>query len=411
MVKASKKSRDHAINVTRSELVKLRAENERLRKKVAQAEAAQEILGKAFGLLGAVNQSPNEDPIQIPPALMTLDQYKRWLSGHHVAGDRGTGRIATVTELAGCGSAGQGWMCTGGVARATYYRIVNGYRHYRACQVVCGSCSVQSGVREVLVDSFGVDASRACSNARFQLVVTAPSIRHPAARRLLAGSPFSLARSRARLSSMLQMAIHSSFTAAASLGSARGFGDLAQLVVQRLDAVGGVDDPAQLGWERQERGEPLPGVAERFDRRGIFAARYRVGERVRRVECRFGAGCLVDRFEGRRRPVCGHRRPRTRIAARIRCTTRLDRGLRPGRLDRLGEPGQPVTAHDEHRPRRGCSGRAHRRPELGALGLLDQIPSTCLTPSMSTRSTPTAMWAALLRTCPPSRTLTMIASR
>ena len=39
MVKASKKSRDHAINVTRSELVKLRAENERLRKKVAQAEA------------------------------------------------------------------------------------------------------------------------------------------------------------------------------------------------------------------------------------------------------------------------------------------------------------------------------------------------------------------------------------
>ncbi|RUP39384.1 MAG: hypothetical protein EKK60_07225 [Gordonia sp. (in: high G+C Gram-positive bacteria)] len=86
MVKASKKSRDHAINVTRSELVKLRAENERLRKKVAQAEAAQEILGKAFGLLEAVNQSPNEDPIQIPPALMTLDQYKQWLSGHHVAG-------------------------------------------------------------------------------------------------------------------------------------------------------------------------------------------------------------------------------------------------------------------------------------------------------------------------------------
>jgi hypothetical protein len=37
-----------------------------------------------------------------------------------------------------------------------------------------------------------------------------------------------------------------------------------------------------------------------------------------------------------------------------------------------------------------------------------QIPSTCLTPS---RSTPTAMCAALLRTWCPSRTFTISASR
>ena len=37
-----------------------------------------------------------------------------------------------------------------------------------------------------------------------------------------------------------------------------------------------------------------------------------------------------------------------------------------------------------------------------------QIPRTCLTPSMST---PTAIWAALLITCAPSRTFTTRASR
>ena len=85
-------------------------------KKVAQAEAAQEILGKAFRALEAVNQSPNEDPIQIPPALMTLDQYKQWLSGHHVAGGP-RNWIAAVTELAGCGVPVKAGCALVGVAR------------------------------------------------------------------------------------------------------------------------------------------------------------------------------------------------------------------------------------------------------------------------------------------------------
>lgn len=38
-------------------------------------------------------------------------------------------------------------------------------------------------------------------------------------------------------------------------------GDLAELVVDGLDQVGGVDDRADLGREREERGELLPGVA------------------------------------------------------------------------------------------------------------------------------------------------------
>ena len=39
--------------------------------------------------------------------------------------------------------------------------------------------------------------------------------------------------------------------------------DLAELVVQRLDRVGGVDDLPDLGRERQERDEPLPGASAR----------------------------------------------------------------------------------------------------------------------------------------------------
>jgi hypothetical protein len=41
---------------------------------------------------------------------------------------------------------------------------------------------------------------------------------------------------------------------------AAGLGDLAELVVQRLDGVGGVEQPADGGAEGEERGEGVPGV-------------------------------------------------------------------------------------------------------------------------------------------------------
>ena len=68
--------------VDRAKIARLEAENVRLRKKVEQAEAAQEILGKAFGLLQTVNESPTEITEPIPPALMSLDQYRIWLDQH-----------------------------------------------------------------------------------------------------------------------------------------------------------------------------------------------------------------------------------------------------------------------------------------------------------------------------------------
>ena len=54
--------------------------------------------------------------------------------------------------------------------------------------------------------------------------------------------------------------------------------DLAQLVVQRLDRVGRVDDLAQRGPERQERGEPVPGVLPRGEGGGVLLAEVGVGE-------------------------------------------------------------------------------------------------------------------------------------
>ena len=79
MTKASKRDGSSA-SVERAELARLRAENERLRRQVVQAEAAQDILGKAFELLHGINESSlhQEDP-QIPPALMSATEYASWL--------------------------------------------------------------------------------------------------------------------------------------------------------------------------------------------------------------------------------------------------------------------------------------------------------------------------------------------
>ena len=78
MVKAADKSRMRMDSRDRAELAKLRKENERLRQKVVQAETAQEILGKAFELVQGITTSSTEDT-EIPPALMSADEYAAWL--------------------------------------------------------------------------------------------------------------------------------------------------------------------------------------------------------------------------------------------------------------------------------------------------------------------------------------------
>ena len=58
------------------------------------------------------------------------------------------------------------------------------------------------------------------------------------------------------------------------------FDDLAELVVQRFDAVGGIDHPAQHRRERQKRGETLPRVVEGGDGVGVPAAQLGGFERL-----------------------------------------------------------------------------------------------------------------------------------
>ena len=85
MVAAAKKGANRMTSQDRAELARLRAENQALRKKLDQAEAAQEILGKAFGLLEGINQSSTDAAPQIPPALMTAAEYAQWLEQHKLS--------------------------------------------------------------------------------------------------------------------------------------------------------------------------------------------------------------------------------------------------------------------------------------------------------------------------------------
>lgn len=84
VAEASKpKSWRQTTNEARAENARLKLENERLKKKVAQAEAAQEIMGKAYELLEGVTTGSEPKPEdQIPPALMSSEQYRQWLSRH-----------------------------------------------------------------------------------------------------------------------------------------------------------------------------------------------------------------------------------------------------------------------------------------------------------------------------------------
>src|SRR3954453_3762222 len=98
------------------------------------------------------------------------------------------------------------------------------------------------------------------------------------------------------------------------------FDDLAELVIQGLDRVRGVDDLADFGWEGQEGNEPLPGVLPGGHGRRVTAAqletRRRPTARTRRprrwAQCRSGAtprrrACGLDRTQTASRPESGAR--------------------------------------------------------------------------------------------------------
>ena len=65
---------------------------------------------------------------------------------------------------------------------------------------------------------------------------------------------------------------------------AAGLGDLAELVVQALDAVGGVEQLADARGEGEERGELVPGVFPDPGGLRVLAAELGGGERGQGVE-------------------------------------------------------------------------------------------------------------------------------
>jgi hypothetical protein len=79
MVAAAERSSWRMDSHDRAELVRLRKENEALKKRVSQSEAAQQILGKAFELLEGISESSKEEDTGIPPAVMSADEYAHWL--------------------------------------------------------------------------------------------------------------------------------------------------------------------------------------------------------------------------------------------------------------------------------------------------------------------------------------------
>lgn len=64
----------------RAEFIRLRKENAALKHKLAQSEAVQEILGKAYELLeGITTSSDAEGQDEIPLSLLSPTEYAKWL--------------------------------------------------------------------------------------------------------------------------------------------------------------------------------------------------------------------------------------------------------------------------------------------------------------------------------------------
>lgn len=85
MLAAAERSSWRMDSRDRAELVRLRKENEALKKRVAQSEAAQQILGKAFELLEGINTGSTQENTVIPPAVMSADEYAQWLKQHKLS--------------------------------------------------------------------------------------------------------------------------------------------------------------------------------------------------------------------------------------------------------------------------------------------------------------------------------------
>jgi hypothetical protein len=145
--------------------------------------------------------------------------------------------------------------------------------------------------------------------------------------------------------------------------------------------IRGIDDLPHRRRELQERNEPFPGVPPDPNRGRILLAPVRALEDVQFLSRGRFSGGGVDRPQRRGHGLAvvvgnePHRRPDQMHH------TGLNHGLRPGRLDRLREAGQPVAAGDQHLLHAPVAELSqHPGPKLRALRRLHPNPQHMLDP-------------------------------
>ena len=150
---------------------------------------------------------------------------------------------------------------------------------------------------------------------------------------------------------------------------------LAHLAVQTLDGVGGVEDLADLGREREEGDDLLPLAPPAGDDGRVLLAPGAFFEHVQGCRSGLGTGCGVDRLQ-----VLGDRLALLpgcelhRVADQVDDAS-LDDGIREHGRDRLREALEAIDDGDQHVRRAAAADlRHHAHPELGPLGLLDPQP-------------------------------------
>src|SRR5262245_40589934 len=146
----------------------------------------------------------------------------------------------------------------------------------------------------------------------------------------------------------------------------------AQLGVQRLDRVGGVDDPPNAFGKSEERDHEFPVAAPALYDGRILAAPRALREGLEGSLAGGGIGCAIDRPQRLRQAFAILPGGKIHRMTDQVDDTGLNDGLRENRVDGFGKTLQAIDNSDENVL---CPTRLqlidNAQPELGALGLLD----------------------------------------
>src|SRR6476469_3407171 len=144
----------------------------------------------------------------------------------------------------------------------------------------------------------------------------------------------------------------------------------AQLGVQRLDGICGVDDPPHAFWEGEERNHELPVAAPALCNGRILYAPWTLREGLERSLPSGGIGCAIDRPQRLRHALAILPGGKIHRMSDQVDDTGLNHGLRKHRIDGLGKALQSIDHRNENVL--GAAGLElvdDAQPEFGAFGL------------------------------------------